>query len=529
MRLLSKLSVSWKIGSIMGINLILLVAIFIQTSIVAQRQKTDALVINMAGRQRMLTQKMTKSTFFYIKDKSEFKVGNNKALKAKSGFKLGNNKALKAKSGFKAENNKALKAKSGFKAENNKALKAKKEAETALAWFDTTLKALLFGGKAPIGKNKYTSNLPPMQSETIIRQIKKVNSIWEPFKKNISRILKAEDLESESCKESIKYLRDRNIELLVEMNKGVKLLEQEAYKRVQQVKNIQIYSIILGACLFGCGLLVLQFFVNVPINKVIEGLSSGAQQIAAASTEMSSASNFLATNASEQASSLEETSSTLEEISSMTKQNAENSRHANSLANEAKESAKQGNIAISKMITAMKEINESSTEVSKVIKVIEEVAFQTNLLALNAAVEAARAGEVGKGFAVVAEEVRSLSQQCASAAKETSSLIEESVKRVKKGNSITKEAGITLEKILNTSDKAAKLVSEISSATQEQSLGVSQMNQSFSTLDQGAQKNASTAEEASSASTELNAQVESLNDMVNKLLAVVKGEGSELG
>jgi len=263
------------------------------------------------------------------------------------------------------------------------------------------------------------------------------------------------------------------------------------------------------------------------IHRVVAQLTEGAGQVASAAGQVSSASQSLAEGATEQAAGLQETSSSLEEMASMTKQNADNAQQANSLSSEARKSASTGAEAMSRMNAAIQQIQKSSDETANIIKVIDEIAFQTNLLALNAAVEAARAGEAGKGFAVVAEEVRNLAMRSAEAAKNTANMIQESVKTSKNGVGIAGEVTKVLDEIVGNIGKTTDLVSEIAAASKEQAQGIDQVNTAIAQMDKVTQQNAANAEESASASEQLTAQAESMNDMVNELAVLVGGSNSQ--
>ena len=251
------------------------------------------------------------------------------------------------------------------------------------------------------------------------------------------------------------------------------------------------------------------------LNELVVSIVTSADQVSSGADLVSGSSVALSQGATEQASSVQELTASLETISEQTNLNARNAEKANTLAVNAKSNAEKGNLQMDEMLQAMKEINVSSANISKIIKVIDDIAFQTNILALNAAVEAARAGQHGKGFAVVAEEVRTLAAKSANAAAETTEMIENSIKKVEAGTKIANETAGALNQIVDEVSNAAELVGAIAAASQEQKSGIEQINQGIQQVSKVVQTNAATSEESAAASEELSSQAAQLKEIVS--------------
>ena len=252
------------------------------------------------------------------------------------------------------------------------------------------------------------------------------------------------------------------------------------------------------------------------LNEIMQEINISADQVASGTQQVSGGSQEISQGAAEQASAIEELTASVTQIAEQTKLNAGSASEANTLTNGAKDNAEQGNEQMKAMQQAMADINESSGNISKIIKVIDDIAFQTNILALNAAVEAARAGVHGKGFAVVAEEVRNLAARSANAAKETTDLIEGSIRKTEAGTKIADETASALINIVSGVEKAAQLVGEIASASNEQASAIAQVNNGIEQMSQVVQTNSATSEEAAAAAEELSSQAEMLKGMVGQ-------------
>lgn len=292
-------------------------------------------------------------------------------------------------------------------------------------------------------------------------------------------------------------------------------------------RNITSHWVVMG-CL--STILISQYIawlvsanIDKSVKNVLEHLSGTSENLNSLSKELTTTAHKLAEGSGEQAASIQETSSTLEESSSMVHQTTQNTKEAAVLARTTKDYASKGNSEMQVMLEAMEELKRSSAEISKIIKVIDEIAFQTNILSLNAAVEAARAGDAGKGFAVVAEEVRNLAQRSAQAAKDTSVIIESNISLSEKCLTISEQVSTSLSEINGESIKVNELLEEISTASQEQELGIGQINQAISQMEHVIQANAVTAQESATSADQLTVYSATINNIMSELDQLIRG------
>lgn len=479
-----------------GLIFIALIVISSVVMIISNSQKFDGVRINLAGRQRMLSQRMSKELLLY----SDYRM-------EKSGI------------------------------------------EGTITLFDQTLSALINGGDAPLDYTFTTfAYLPYMEDKEIYDQLVVVVAHWNNFKKECYNIL---DTRSES---SLKFVIDENINLLEEMDRAVIMMQNRSEHKTNRVFEAIFTGILVSLFVFIFSI-ILTHSITKPILILIDHLNAyasgdlrksinakyknrrdeigilalalqnmvdklvdisgvvltGSELIASSSSELAEGNMDLASRTESQAAALEETSTAIEHIITSIKSNFDNTTAANILASDTLEKAIHGTESVNKMVSAMEDINTSSKHIVETIDVINSIAFKTNLLALNASIEAARAGEQGKGFAVVAVEVRKLAKSSDKAATEIAKIIKSSNLKVTEGVDIANNAGALLIEIKKCVEQVTSIINEIYTASQEQKSTVEQINKALVDLDENTHKNSALTEEASAATEQLSDNAAELN------------------
>jgi methyl-accepting chemotaxis protein len=484
-----KFSIQIKLFLTLGLFALIICGTAIQSFVFLGEQKAMGLLINLAGRQRMLSQRMTKEA---------------QAL------------TLEEEDSARAEQVHQL--------------------EKTSTLFNKTLRALLVGGDTLDGASN-PCTLPAAKNPKVQRALKDGFKVWEP----IHRLLE-EAFDKKAPKNAIlpalSLLQDNNLRLLSLMNKATQALQKEGDQGKILLARVQWGALLLGFASMLGSILFLRKTMILPVKKLasrlheiaegdgdlsqrveennrdeigmlghsfnlfcdsmnrsILGIRKTVERLKSNSKEVVDCSTNLAQDASTQAASLEELNATLQELTSRTESTAHNSVRANNIASENAGTARTGNSRMKDLDEAMQQIKESGEEIGKVINIIDEIAFQTNLLALNAAVEAARAGEAGKGFAVVAEEVRNLAQRSAEAAQNSSSMITEAANRADRGVLITSEVREFFKRIQEGTKTVSEILHEIKGQSGEQAGSLNQIKFALSTLDQTGQDNAARSEE----------------------------------
>ncbi len=429
-------------------------------------QKTTSRAINLAGRQRMLSQKMTKEVFM--------------AHSAEDGHK-----------------------------------ERVADIEKTAALFDTTLKGLLQGDKS--------LQLRAVGAGTTRDKLLEVEQMWQEFSAGIRTFVSSAKGAPEQ-QAALAMISAKNVPLLKTMDEAVSLYEKN--NDLNKVIAVQGVLLLIIAATTVTALIFTRRDIVMPLKTFAATLGASSANIEGLAGTVASAANNIADHASSQAAAVEESSASLEEITSMIRQNAENSTTADAEMQHTKEITAKAYTFMQEMNQAMEGILRSSQETQKIVKTIDEIAFQTDLLSLNAAVEAARAGEAGAGFAVVAEEVRNLALRSAESAKNTSELIENIVSSIENGSSLVHRATETFQEVSTGAGKVAVLLSEITNANNEQSIGIAQISTGIHEVDKITQENAAVSEEAASSAAEMHGEAQRLNTIVKQLVQVVGGEAA---
>ena len=523
-------------GAICIITLISLLLIIFSV-VTLKNQEDDSTVINIAGRQRMFSQKMSKE-------------------------------AMTIKAGLSVK-------------------KCRSNLASTHDLFDTSLNALISGNS--------TMGIPPTKDPAILSQLRTVEELWNKFSTQIKTVINPNSSQTD-LEAAIEKIITGNIPLLKEMNKAVGLYAAQSQSKVAQLTvSLYIGGIIILITTFLIWLLInrkvvrplravvemvdgmgkgdletrlnltqgdeigqlagdmdrfadslkneiltafnrlaegdftfeAKGLINKPLAQANRGLSEtirtvlqSSQKIASDTMQVSATSTSLADGATKQAAALEEISASMHLMNEQTASNTQNAEQVNQLSSAAKLAAEKGDEHMQSMVRAMAEINEAGQNISKIIKVIDEIAFQTNLLALNAAVEAARAGQHGKGFAVVAEEVRNLAARSAKAANETTDLIQGSVEKTERGAQIADQTAEALKEIYQGVIQVSDLVDEIAAASNEQAQGVAQANEGLAQLSAVNQSSTASAEETAAVAEELSSQTNFLQQMLERFKIV---------
>jgi len=308
--------------------------------------------------------------------------------------------------------------------------------------------------------------------------------------------------------------------LVNEQNQELASASEASASRSAKTRNLTVGLAGL-AILVACFILWMVRQANSALQQLTARMSHSAEMVATAAGQVSGASRSLAQGASEQAASLEETSASTEEITSITRKNADNALQVASLMHETERGAGEVNQTLDRMVEKMKEIDDSSNKIARIIKVIDEISFQTNILALNAAVEAARAGEAGLGFAVVADEVRNLAQRCAQAARDTAALIEDSIANTRDGNARLDQMAGAVRSMTQNTVRVKSLIDEVNLGSQEQTRGMDHISQAVLQMETVTQRTAAGAEQSAAAGNQLDGHAGDLQEVVAEMRAMV--------
>lgn len=342
-----------------------------------------------------------------------------------------------------------------------------------------------------------------------------------------------EKLEAQKMDTALAQLNGKLLPKLAAMgNRARRIVDEQASEleaagaEAARTKSLSYYAMIgltVMSLLIGIGALLIVRRIYEVLRRTVEDLTMNARHLAEASAQVSSSSHLVSHSAGEQAASLEQTSASAEQLENMTRQNTANAEGATRRTQEASLTIQKANLALEQMIGSMSDITASSDKISKIIRVIDGIAFQTNILALNAAVEAARAGEAGAGFAVVAEEVRSLALRSAQAAKDTAALIEESILRANEGKLRLDEVSAAIASVTESAQNARALVEEVHRGSEQQSVGIEEIARVVAQMERVTVQLAATAEESAASGQQLSEEARRVDEIAWSLQQLVGG------
>ncbi len=475
----NNIPLSTRLAAAQGFLFLMLLAICITTLWTVRAQKTDGLVINLAGRQRMLTQKYTKETFAYL-------GSSDAALTQKS--KTARDKSQKL--------------------------------------FETTLAALKSGGKTYLNLDMTGEIMVPVTKNTeTLTQLTDAGNQWDGLIKAVNRLDNNRNSFSEKeHAQAQEALLGQSIVVLKSMNKAVGMYQKSSEAKITNLKNIMYVLVLVGLIFFVISVVYILNFVSKPLENVIAELRNGSAQLADSSDGVAHSSTHMAERTSDQAARLQEAAASMEILSGINSSNLKATQEVQGLTEEVHGASVEGRSAITTLQSAMVQIRESARDTAQIINTIDEIAFQTNLLALNAAVEAARAGEAGKGFAVVAEEVRNLAQRSAEAAGNSKALLDTSVANVGAGEVATGSVESVFDTIINGIDQVNEQVNDITTASSKQAGELHEIREAVNRLDQLTQDGAANAEESAASAEELSAMAREIDSAVRVLTQVMGAE-----
>lgn len=438
---------------------------------VVQQQKASGRAINLAGRQRMLTQKMSKESFYLVN--------------------------------------------TSIQAEQKKIIR---EIKNTSALFDRTLTGLINGDSE--------QGLKPCKDKNVLQKLDEVKGLWGVFYSHINTLIEYGP-ETDEGQRALKLIKEKNMPLLKTMNEGVQLFEKS--NSLDAIITIQSFLLLLIIITVVAAWFFTRKSIITPLKYFSASLDESAEDISNAAATVASGAETIADQANCQAAAVEQSSASLEEITSISKLNADNTTEANRHMQETQKIVEKAYIYMEKMKKSMEDISASGKEISNIVKTIDDIAFQTNLLSLNASVEAARAGEAGAGFAVVANEVRNLALRAAEAAKNTSQKVDGVLGKINDGSKLVEQSTNAFNEVAESSKKVAALTNEIVQSIKEQSIGISQINIAINEMDTVTEQNAATSEESASAAKNMHLQSQQLLDIVNQLTALVEGKSKKKG